>query len=160
MITDPRFTDQTEKTIVAEKDGVRVFIPAIRGNRDYEEILRAGLTISPSGTVTENLEAYAAEKRFAKETGGITINGIQVRTDRESQALITGAYNLALRDGGLSIKFKAANGFVELSASSVIGVAVLVAQHVQACFAAEADCVEAIRAGRVRTKSQVDAYFE
>ena len=35
--------------------------------------------------------ADIAAARYAQETGGLALNGMTIRTDRESQALITGA---------------------------------------------------------------------
>ncbi len=38
------------------------------------------------------LVAYAAAKRFAVETGGLSVNGLTVATDRDSQSMIANAY--------------------------------------------------------------------
>lgn len=82
--------------------------------------------------------AEIAEWRYAKETKGIQIAGVKVRTDRESQATISGAYS-SLRDGLIqSVDWKAANGtFVTLTLQEITAIAQAVAQHVQGSFTRE-----------------------
>lgn len=104
-----------------------------------------------------NLKAYAARKRFEVETGGLTINGVQVATDRESQSLINGAYALIQREPERLIKWKALSGFVELDAAAITALAAAVATHVQAAFSAEAEVVAAIDAGLIVTREGIDA---
>lgn len=82
-------------------------------------------------------KAVLAEKRWQLETGGITISGASIRTDRESQALITGA-KVAIDVGAISsVDWKASNGFVTLNGVQVTAIATAVCQHVQACFSNE-----------------------
>lgn len=83
--------------------------------------------------------AEIAAARYEEETAGITIGGVQVKTDRESQALITGAALAATQDANYHVMWKAVNGFVDLDASQVIAVAQAVRQHVEGCFSKEAD---------------------
>lgn len=104
-----------------------------------------------------NLKAYAARKRFEIETGGLLVGGIDVATDRESQALINGAYAAMQLDPGRLIKWKGINGFVEVDAAAMTAIAEAVASHVQACFAAEAEIVAAISAGTISSKAEIDA---
>jgi hypothetical protein len=102
-----------------------------------------------SGTIgqpeVETLESAKAKKlseiavwRFGRETAGVTLNGASIRTDRESQAQLTGAYT-SLKNGFLtSVNWKDANGqWVALSLAQIEPIAIAVAQHVQACFDAE-----------------------
>ena len=89
-------------------------------------------------------EAKAAKKaeiaaaRYAAEIAGVTVGGVVVRTDRESQALITGAALKATQDAAYSCTWKAESGFVTLDAATVLAVADAVRSHVQTCFDAEA----------------------
>jgi len=106
-----------------------------------------------------DLIAYAANRRWQVETGGITVGGALIDTSRESQAMITGAYNYAQVRPDKLIKFKAASGWVELDAATVAAIATAVGDHVQACFDAEAEVVAAITDGTVTTVEQVAAYF-
>ena len=92
-------------------------------------------------TVTE---AKAAKKqeiaaaRYAAEIAGVAVGGVVVKTDRESQALITGAALKATQDAEYSCTWKAESGFVTLDAATIIIVADAVRSHVQGCFDAEA----------------------
>ena len=79
-----------------------------------------------------------AAARYAAEIAGVTVGGVVVKTDRESQALITGAALKATQDGTYSCTWKAESGFVTLNAATVLAVADAVRTHVQTCFDAEA----------------------
>ena len=79
-----------------------------------------------------------AAARYAAEIAGVAVGGVTVRTDRESQALITGAALKATQDGTYSCTWKAESGFVTLNAGTIIAVADAVRTHVQTCFDAEA----------------------
>lgn len=107
----------------------------------------------------DELKALAASLRWRKETGGITVGGSPIDTSRESQAMINGAYNLAMDDPDALIRFKSPAGFVTLDSATMIAIGREVGRHVQACFALEADVVDAIEAGAVTTAAQVDAGF-
>lgn len=92
--------------------------------------------------------AEIAAARYAAEIAGIALNGALIRTDRESQALITGAALAASQseDETYSVTWKAKSGFVTLSAAQVIAVAQAVRQHVQSSFDREAELQTAIEA--------------
>lgn len=81
-----------------------------------------------------NLRAVIADLRYNHEVGGITVNGAVIKTDRESQATITGAYSRAQADSETTVAWKADNGFVELDCASIIAFGDAVFNHVQACF--------------------------
>ena len=83
-------------------------------------------------------KAEIAAVRYAAEIAGVTVGGVVVRTDRESQALITGAALKATQDGSYSCTWKAESGFVTLDAATIIAVADAVRTHVQGCFDLEA----------------------
>lgn len=89
-------------------------------------------------------EAKAAKKaeiaaaRYAAEIAGVTVGGVVVRTDRESQALITGAALKATQDAEYVCTWKSESGFVTLDAATVLAVADAVRTHVQGCFDLEA----------------------
>ena len=90
-----------------------------------------------------------AARRFQAETGGVTVQGIPVNTERDSQALLTGAAFAASLDPGYHIKWKAATGFVDLSAQQIIGVASAVRAFVQNCFSREAELLGAAADGSI-----------
>ena len=85
-----------------------------------------------------------ATARYEAEIAGV--NGI--RTDRESQSLITGAALKASMDSTYSCRWKTEAGFVTLTAAQIIAVADAVRAHVQGCFDREADLCELIDASK------------
>lgn len=90
--------------------------------------------------------AEIAAARWAAETAGIDVNGFTVRTDRESQALITGAALQAIVDYDYECRWKTSDGFVHLSAEQIKYIAQLVRLHVQSCFDREAELLPLIDA--------------
>jgi hypothetical protein len=107
--------------------------------------------------VAIDLYAYAANKRFDVETGGITVNGVAVDTSRSSQSMIDAAYSYARKNPDKTIKFKAVSGWVSLDATTMIAIAQAVGDHVQACFAMEATVAGEIEAGTITTTAEIDA---
>lgn len=79
-----------------------------------------------------------AAARFAAETAGVTVGNFHIRTDRESQALITGAALQALDDSTYTCQWKTEGGFVTLDSATILNVARAVRTHVQSCFDREA----------------------
>ncbi len=94
----------------------------------------------------ERKRSEIAAARYEAETAGIDVNGFTVRTDRESQSLITGAALKAMQDEKYSCRWKTESGFVELTALQISAVADAVRTHVQACFDREAELVALIEA--------------
>ncbi|NTI92293.1 DUF4376 domain-containing protein [Agrobacterium rhizogenes] len=118
-----------------------------------------GKTFSPPvapAVTTDDLISYAAAKRYAVETGGISFGGSQIATDRASQSLITGAYNYVQANPDVTVKFKTAAGFVDLTAAQMTAIANAVGAHVQAAFAAEGSAVAAINEGAITTTAEID----
>lgn len=91
-----------------------------------------------------SLKALAAETRYGKETKGILVDGISINTERESQAMITGAALSAILDDTYVCRWKTPTGFIDLSASELIAVSQAMRKYIQACFDREAELVEAI----------------
>lgn len=105
------------------------------------------------------LKAYAAAKRYQVETGGMTVNGVQLPTDRETQSKLSGAV-VAFQAGALTgtIDWKAASGWVSVDQATVTALASAVAMHVQSAFSKEKAVSEAIDAETITTKSQIDNF--
>lgn len=120
----------------------------------FDGAVFAAPVVAPPDKAT--LKVYAASKRWQVETGGITVAGAAVKTDRASQAMITGAFAYAQANPSASIAFKAADGFVMLTAAEVEAIAKAVGAHVQASFAAEAAIVAAIEAGAITSFAAID----
>lgn len=100
---------------------------------------------TPPAAEPETLELAKARKkedlahwRFLRESGGVNVNGVDVKTDRESQAQLASAYT-SLKNGLVtSVDWKTQDGrFVTLGLAEIEGLAAAVAQHVQACFTEE-----------------------
>lgn len=88
-----------------------------------------------------------AARRYDAEIAGIAINGLQIDTGRDSQALLTGATVQAMLDPAYSLRWKTPAGFVDLTAEQIIGVATAARAHVQAAFDREAELLDALAAG-------------
>lgn len=88
--------------------------------------------------------AELAALRYQHETGGITLAGATIKTDRESQALINGAYAYAQLNPSVLIDWKAESGWVQIDAQAITAIAGAVAAHVQACFSNEKALATAI----------------
>ncbi|RAX42389.1 DUF4376 domain-containing protein [Rhizobium tropici] len=112
--------------------------------------------VAPEITMAD-LVAYAAAKRFAVETGGIFVGGFSISTDRASQSLIIGAYNYVQANPDVTVKFKTAAGFVNLTAAQIMTVANAVGAHVQAAFAAESEIIAKISDGTINAPADIDA---
>ena len=81
----------------------------------------------------ELLNALSAY-RYNLEVGGVVIDGVTVRTDRESQAQLSAAL-LTLNEGfAPSINWKSASGWVNLNKTQLQRISRTVAHHVQGCF--------------------------
>jgi len=93
------------------------------------------------------LRQQIADRRWQAEVAGIDIGGIRIDTGRDSQALITGATVQAMLDPSYALRWKTPDGFVDLTAEQIIGVATAARAHVQAAFNREAELLEALEAG-------------
>jgi hypothetical protein len=119
----------------------------------------SGYVAKAAALAVANLVAYAAAKRYAVETGGIVVAGVKVATDRDSQAMIGNAFAYIQASNATSVRFKAASGWVTLSADQVKALALAIGAHVQAAFATEDDLDAAINASppTVTSTAQIDA---
>lgn len=113
--------------------------------------------LNPTPIIEISLEALKeikkyeiANTRYEAEIAGV--NGI--RTDRESQSLITGAAFKASMDSTYSCRWKTEAGFVTLTAAQIIAVADAVRAHVQACFDREGDLCDLIDAAETEADLQ------
>lgn len=98
--------------------------------------------LRPLADVKASRLAELAALRYARETGGV--GGF--RTDRESQALLTGAALAASLDAGYTVDWKGEGGWVTLNATQLLAAAQAVRAHVQACFSNERAHADAIAA--------------
>ncbi|WP_395026605.1 DUF4376 domain-containing protein [Comamonas odontotermitis] len=123
----------------------RVGLPQQIGDEWVRPVVAVDLReVADLPTLKARLLTVLADVRFQHETGGIVINGSQVKTDRESQSTITGAYTRALDDPATTVRWKAENHFVTLDAEAIKMFGAAVFAHVQGCFAREAELAEQI----------------
>ncbi|WP_447745129.1 DUF4376 domain-containing protein [Pseudomonas nicosulfuronedens] len=92
-------------------------------------------------------QALIAARRYQAEIAGILVNGMQLDTGRDSQALVTGAALAALIDSAYTCQWKTAEGFVELDADQIIAMSSAMRAHVQECFDREAELHTYLAAG-------------
>lgn len=92
-------------------------------------------------------DALARTKALRKshETAGTMFMGMQIATGVEDIAKVAGAESgLAKKPAGTTVSFKTDSGFVALDLAAVQAVGVTIYDHIQACFAREAQLVAAI----------------
>ena len=114
-----------------------------------EGVYHARYTLAPlpAEQVRANLMVAVSAKRWAVETGGLTLpGGATVGTTIDDQNRITSVIANAQLAGVVSVDFKAQSGWVTLSLEHMRGIAAAIALHVQACFSAERAHHEAINA--------------
>lgn len=109
----------------------------------------------PDGT---NLIAYAANKRWQKEVGGVTLNGIPVPTDDRAKLLILGAAQTMAVDATAPLVINGVNyGSMTGAQFQVINAAVVA--HVQSTFPILADVIALINSNEITTTAQIDEAF-
>jgi hypothetical protein len=108
-------------------------------------ITRIDYGTSLAGRKVAKLQELAAA-RYAEEIAGIDLGGGRINTGRGDQAMINGAGAFVAANPEATIRFKGANGWQDLSAAQIAGIAQAVGQHVQACFAREGELADAVAA--------------
>jgi hypothetical protein len=101
------------------------------GNIDWSSLSTAA---TKAAAVKQAAIDNIAARRYAAETAGVTINGMQVATDRDSRALITGAALSAFIDSTYVCRWKTPEGFIDLDAPTLIFISQSLRDYVQACF--------------------------
>jgi hypothetical protein len=106
------------------------------------------------------LKVYAADLKWRKATGGVTVAGHSVASDDNAQSKIANA-KTAFDNGTLTgtIPFKTLGGFIDADAATVTAIYAALVAHVQASYAAEQAAAAAIDAGTAATFDAVDALF-
>ncbi|MCP8463091.1 DUF4376 domain-containing protein [Pseudomonas sp. ZM23] len=85
--------------------------------------------------------------RYQAETASITVNGMALLSDRDSQSLLTSAALEAVIDPAYRCQWKIPSGFVDLDAQQIITLARAMRAHVQACFDREAELLDHLEKG-------------
>lgn len=118
---------------------------------DHAEVLAgATLTITSTPRPLAAIKAALAERiaasRYEREIAGIVAGGIHIATDRQSQAMLSGAVQIVGRNPAALIDWKGQEGWAQIDKSTVEAIADAVGAHVQACFSAERARHEALAA--------------
>ena len=138
------------EAIVCRPPAGMVMVPDENGHPSLIERPRPAIT-------KESLIAAVADKRWQVETGGLSVGGADIKTDRESRAQLSNTCS-SLADGLIpNTPWKTASGeFIEVTLAEIEPVAQAVEVFVRACFAAEKAHCEAIDA--LVEQSEIDAY--
>jgi hypothetical protein len=124
---------------------------------DWRAALAAAMQPAP---VDIDLLAYAADKRWQAEIGGIVVSGVPVATDDRSKILITGARVAAMLDAAWSTIWHGADGQTyPVDAAAMVAISDAVQAHVNAGFDIFATVKAAIEAGSITSTSEIDAAF-
>lgn len=100
---------------------------------------------TPLADIKRELLAQLADTRWQREVSGIVVQGVPIKTDRETQSILTSLYVKAKFNASFSANFKVSSGvFVPVSSAQIIAVGDAAAAHVQNCFDREKALSEAI----------------
>ncbi|TCR69681.1 DUF4376 domain-containing protein [Bosea sp. BK604] len=114
----------------------------------------------PPAPLPVDLLAYAADKRWRIEVGGITVSGVPVETDDRSKIMIMGARVAAEADPEWSTIWHGADGGTyPIDAAAMIGISDAVESHVNRGFGTFAKVKTQIESGEIKTAAEVDAAF-
>jgi hypothetical protein len=114
----------------------------------------------PIGMTEAELIAYAADLRWRREIGGITVAGVPLATDDRAKLMITGARVAAMADPSWSTVWHGSDSQVyPVDAAAMITISDAVQAHVNAGFATFAAVKNAIEAGTIKTTAAIDASF-
>lgn len=136
---------------------VEVWVPCRRSAWDnlsiHPEIVAFATTqLSPPPV---DLRAYAAEKRWRVEVGGVPFGGLRLPSDDRAKTLIMGAAG-AMSDTATA-PFVVGSSVVTLTGAQFKAAHQAIVAHVQACFATQVAVLAAIDAGTIATTAQIDA---
>lgn len=114
---------------------------------------------APAPYARMRLKDYAASVRWQKTQRGLTLpSGIALDTSEASKAKIDQALSVLEKGWVGAINWKTKGGWVALDLAAMTAIAQAVVGFEQACFDAEKAVHEAIDAGTITSKAEVDAY--
>ena len=108
------------------------------------------LVKQPLPEILPDFVQMVADERYKREATGVIVEGLQIETTRDSQALIASTGLSAVLDPEYRCNFKTVTGFVEIGSAQIIAITKAVRTHVQACFDRELTLLRAIEAGDYR----------
>lgn len=110
-------------------------------------LVEGNIVKEPFPEAVPDYAQLVAVERYKREATGVNVDGLQIETTRDSQALIASTGLSAVLDPEYRCNFKTVGGFVEIGAPQIIAIAKAVRAHVQACFDRELTLLRAIEAG-------------
>lgn len=145
------YKDASNEIQTADRTEHEALIPA-----GYTEITKAEYDILRA-TIPNKLAELAAY-RYQKETAGILVNGEVIRTDRESQSMITNTLRgFDLKPEGTTTDWETDGGeWVQINKTTLEAIGILVWDHVEACFQNKKRHSIAIKA--LTTAAEIEAY--
>jgi hypothetical protein len=164
-VTTARYTKADQSEVEITWDDGRSMTTRLPPTMDIawriDAWIAGGGVIAPFAPPVVDLIAIAADARWRKETGGITLAGMPIATDDRSKLMIMGARLAAQSDSQWSTVWVGADGSsFSVDAPTIVQISDAVAAHVNACFATFAEVKAAIEAGTITTPAQVAAAFE
>lgn len=160
------FSSRRGRTIDAEDEAFSTFVSTIGPPSRWPEDAAGNQTdaaltaaLAPYG-VEISLIAYAEQKRWEKETGGIVVNGISIATDDRGKQMLLGARVAAITDAQFTTSWVAQDGSIhEVDFAIITALSNAVLLHVRECFATYADVKAAIEDGSIDSTGQIDQAF-
>jgi hypothetical protein len=128
----------------------------LNGNQTEAELQA---TIAQYPGLFVNLKYYAADKRWRKEQGGITLGGLPIATDDRSKQMIMGARIASDVDPEFTTQWVADGNVYPLTSEQIIDISNAVLTHVASCFATFATVSSGIDDGTITTTEEIDAAF-
>lgn len=125
------------ETVKPQGDIVWEDVPVVAGNECYQSWAVAEYTPEESAFALEEAKQRKLERlerfRFDEETRGITVGGLPVKTDRESQSLLSGALAAVGRRNDKQFRWKAGGSYVQLGKAQIEALHDAVTDYVEAC---------------------------
>ena len=164
MIENVRFENEECSSVQANVDGTTWYNVRLGEdgeiNRKVSDWMLAGNTPESYVPPPVDLLRYAAEKRWQKETGGISLGGIPIATDDRSKLMMMGARIKASESPEFTTPWVGADGLIyPVDAATIVAISDAVLAHVAACFNIFETLKAGVDAGTVTTVAQVDAAF-
>lgn len=127
--------------------GADLFVRTINETDGVWRLVDGEVVKEPFPEAVPNYAQLVAVERYRREATGVNVDGLQIETTRDSQALIASTGLSAVLDPEYRCNFKTVGGFVEIGSVQIIMIAKAVRAHVQACFDRELTLLRAIEAG-------------
>jgi hypothetical protein len=167
LADDKRVYGSAKQTIVTDTDpdyvawtgagGIATIWPRDDAGNQTNDALQA--VLGPYGMFVD-LIYYAANARFNKASGGVSVTGHVYNTDVVSRNTINSAYAFSTANPAQTFSWKLADGsFVTLDQAGVAKLNNSVSTFVQDCFTCESSTVASINGGTITTRAAVDSAF-